>query len=80
LFVDWLVLEVEPFFPLVLDGLRHLDVEVLRVATNGDNGAADIVDGTLRRVASDQEDVSPKAPVRVNAQEAFAQGNEAHNV
>jgi hypothetical protein len=67
----FLVLDTEPFDPPSLDGISHVEFEVLGLRMNRDDSTADIMDLFLGDVAPQAENVLPKTPRGINTQESF---------
>jgi hypothetical protein len=75
-----LIFYIEPLFAPTLDGVGEFDVKIINIWANTDNNATYIVGDVFRVVAPEIEDAFPKAPVRVDAQEAFAKCDKDRNV
>jgi hypothetical protein len=71
-----LLKDVEPLLPLVLDRLKNIEVKVLDIRPDRNNEATDGIGIVLPVLPLHKEEAPPHAPLGVNAQEAFAKGNE----
>jgi hypothetical protein len=54
-----LVLDVEPFLAPILDGFGHLEVKILSLWPNRDDGAVNVVDSGLRCISLDKKQAPP---------------------
>jgi hypothetical protein len=69
------VLYVEPLLAPALDGVSKLHIKVSDFWPDADANPTYVVDGVLRVVAAEVKDAFPQDPLRVDAQEAFIEGD-----
>jgi hypothetical protein len=63
-----------------LDGVGELNVKIPGFRADTDANTIYIVDGVLRVVVTNIKDMFPKAPMRMDAQEALAKSDENRDV
>jgi hypothetical protein len=73
-------LKVEQLLSPTLDRLPHREVEVINFLPNDEANTTDHVRTITSAVALDVENIPPKAPVEVNAEEGLAHGDENREV
>jgi hypothetical protein len=74
------VLDIKPLLAPALDRVSKLHIKVSDFWPDADADTTYVGDGVLRVVVAEVKDVFPQAPVRVDAQEAFAEGDEDRDV
>ena len=74
------ILDVKPLLAPALDGVGKLHIKVSDFWPDADANTTYVVDGIPRVVAAEVKDAFPQAPVRVDAQETFAEGDENRDV
>jgi hypothetical protein len=75
-----LILDIEPLGSPSLDGIIHLEVEILCFGAHRDDGGPQWESSILGGIASDEEDLLSETPMGINAEEALAQRDETCDV
>jgi uncharacterized sporulation protein YeaH/YhbH (DUF444 family) len=77
---NFLVLDVKPLLPPVLDGARNLQIKVVGFRADGDNKVTDVLHSGALHVPLNKIQAPALAPGWVDAEEELAKGDETSNV